>query len=274
MPPPRLIPRPLPSHPQKPNTTAPTTAPPKIHKTVSTAAILKRKPMAALHAHSYRAPHRRRREKGMHPLLKDYQGIYFPILPSGLFYYFQPSDLGFGFGVWNDIARCLASAEAKATSSLSTAHAALQARVDTVKDANAGTLSTLQTQYLALLAPLDDNDPETTTTATAITATTGTGIAQQIEIFRADLLRGERELERLWRVWGEAQGEIEGMGEGGGDVRKGWERVVRERIGEMEGEVMEAGREAVRGLGEMEKEIDRKLREDQAKLVAMMFGEE
>ncbi|KFY74721.1 hypothetical protein V498_09966, partial [Pseudogymnoascus sp. VKM F-4517 (FW-2822)] len=116
--------------------------------------------MAALHAPSYRAPHRRRREKGMHPLLKDYQ------------------------------ARCLASAEAKATSSLSTAHAALQARVDTVKDTNADTLSTLQTQSLALLAPLDDDDPETST---------GTGIAQQIEIFRADLLRGERELDRLWR---------------------------------------------------------------------------
>ncbi|OBT65292.1 hypothetical protein VE03_04555 [Pseudogymnoascus sp. 23342-1-I1] len=245
----RLIPRPVPSRPRKP-TTAPTAAPPKIQKTVSTAAILKRKPMAALHSHSYRAPHRRQRDKGVHPLVRDYQ---------------------------DDVASCLASAESRATTSLSDAHAELLARVGAVKDTNTTTLHTLQTQSDALLAPLDapevDDTIPTTTTTTA--TTTKTILSEQIATFRADLLKREKELEKLWKLRDEAQGEIEKLGEGGyGDVLGGWEGEVRERIVVMEGEVEEAGREAVRGVEGMEKEIDRKLREDQAKLVAMMFGEE
>lgn len=81
-----------------------------------------------------------------------------------------------------------------------------------------------------------------------------TGLGRQIETFRADLLKGKKELDRLWKLWREAQGEIEKEGEGGyRDVLKGWEEEVRERIAEMERDVQEAGREAVRGVGEAEK---------------------
>ncbi|KFZ04527.1 hypothetical protein V502_10082, partial [Pseudogymnoascus sp. VKM F-4520 (FW-2644)] len=187
--PPRLIPRPAPSHApaSKPAlATAPSTRS-KQHKTISTAAILKRKPMAALYSHSHRAPHRRRREKGVHPLVRDYQ---------------------------DDLSHCLASAESRATSSLADAHAGLLARVEVVKNTNSTTLSTLQTQSSAVLAPLDGPEIDGATT-TNPGENKDTGLGRQIETFRADLLRGERELERLWGLWSEAQGEIEKEGEGG-----------------------------------------------------------
>ncbi|OBT75868.1 hypothetical protein VF21_04416 [Pseudogymnoascus sp. 05NY08] len=241
----RLIPRPLrPSHASKPPPVPIASAPPtrtkaRTHKTVSTAGILKRKPMEAIytHNHGHRAAHRRRREKSGHPLVRDYK---------------------------DDVANCRDSAESNAVAALAGAHADLVARVGEVKNSNTTLLSTLQTQSEALLAPLEETE-----------ASKGAGyIGQQIETFRAQLSAGEKELERLWTLWDEAQGEIEKLGGEGGDVSKGWEEEVRERIGEMEGEVGEAGREAVRGMGEAEKEIDKKLREDQAKLVAMMFGGE
>lgn len=150
----------------------------------------------------------------------------------------------------DDLSQCLASAESRATSSLADAHADLLARVDIVKNTNSTTLSTLQTQSSAVLAPLDEPEIDSITATT----TTKTGVAEQIETFRADLLRGEKELARLWGLWSEAQEEIEKEGEGGyKDVLKGWQGEVRERIVEMERDVQEAGREAVRGVGEAEK---------------------
>lgn len=150
------------------------------------------------------------------------------------------------------MAHCLAAAELRAIASLSAAHTELLSRVEVIKDSNTTTLSTLHTQSEALLAPLHDTEVSVSTATTA-TATTTT-IGEQIETFRADLLRGEKELERLWGLWDEAQKEIEELGGGKeGDVRRGWEEEVRERIAEMEGYVAEAGREAVRAMGEAEK---------------------
>lgn len=137
--------------------------------------------------------------------------------------------------------------------SLTDAYAGLVARVEVVKNSNSSTLSTLQTQSDALLAPLDGPGIDG-----AITASSGenkdTGPGRQIETFRAHLLRGEKELDRLWKLWSEAQEEIEKEGEGGyKEVLKGWEDEVREKVADMEREVQKAGREAVRGVGEAEK---------------------
>ncbi|ELR08647.1 hypothetical protein VC83_03877 [Pseudogymnoascus destructans] len=214
----------------------------KKHKTISTASILKRKPMAALYTHRrrhrHRASHHRHREKSGHPLMRDYQ---------------------------DDVAKCRDSAESNAAVALSDAHAKLVAKVDKIKSSNTTTLSTLQTQSEALLAPLEETEVDTATTGNA-------EVGKQIEMFRAQLAAGEKELKHLWELWDEAQGEIEKLGrEGAGDMLKGWEEEVRERIGEMEEEAGEAGREAVKAMGEAEKEIDKKLREDHEKLVATMF---
>ncbi|OBT94836.1 hypothetical protein VE01_06379 [Pseudogymnoascus verrucosus] len=202
--------------------------------------------MATLHTHKHRASRRRRREKSRegksgHPLMRDYE---------------------------DDVAKCRESAQSNAVAALATAHTDLLTKVGAVKTTNTTLLSTLQTQFSALLLPLNDTEIATTGNATR-------GVSEQIESFRAQLAAGERELKRLWGLWDEAQGEIEKLGrEGGGGVMKGWEEEVRDRIGGMEREVEEAGREAVRGMGEAEKEIDKKLRDEQAKLVAMMFREE
>ncbi|OBT46614.1 hypothetical protein VE00_01839 [Pseudogymnoascus sp. WSF 3629] len=208
------------------------------HKTISTAPILKRKPMAAIYSHRRRHAHQRRREKSGHPLMRDYK---------------------------DDVAKCRDHAESKAITALSNAHTHLLSKVNTIKTTNTTLLTTLSTQSSALLLPLDSTDISATTT-------TG-GVGVQIENFRARLAAAEKELERLWGKWDEAQGEIEKLGEGGG-VMKGWEEEVKERIAEMEREVGEAGREAVKAVGEAEKEIDKKLREDQAQLVEMMFKAE
>ena len=153
----------------------------------------------------------------------------------------------------DDLSNCLASAESRATSSLADAHAELLVWVDAIKNTNSTTLSTLQTQSDALLAPLDYSEIDSTTT-TNHGENKDTALGRQIETFRADLSRREKELTRLWNLWNEAQEEIEKEGEGGyRDVLKGWEGEVRERIAEMEWEVQEAGREAVRGVGDAEK---------------------
>ncbi|OBT89788.1 hypothetical protein VE02_00875 [Pseudogymnoascus sp. 03VT05] len=153
------------------------------------------------HSNSYRASHRRRREKSGHPLVRDYK---------------------------DDVANCRDSVESSAVAALADAHAKLVNKVGEIKTTNTTLLSTLQTQSEALLAPLEETE-----------ASMGVvDIGQQIETFRAQLAAAEKELERLWTLWNEAQGEIEKLTEEGGD------------------------------------EIDKKLREDQAKLVAMMFGGE
>jgi septation ring formation regulator EzrA len=142
----------------------------------------------------------------------------------------------------DDVAKCRDHAESKAISALSNAHTTLISKVNTIKTTNTTLLTTLSTQSSALLLPLPDTEISTTT-----------GIGEQIESFRARLAAAEKELERLWGKWDEAQGEIEKLGEEGAGVMKGWEEEVRERIAEMEGEVQEAGREAVKAVGEAEK---------------------
>ncbi|KFY34718.1 hypothetical protein V495_08119, partial [Pseudogymnoascus sp. VKM F-4514 (FW-929)] len=239
--PPRLIPRP-----SSPVVGLPTRSKTKHHKTISTAAILKRKPMEALSGHSKRAAHRRRREKVMHPLMMDYQ---------------------------DDMTAVLASASSRASSSLSGAHAGLLARVGIIKNSNSTLLSTLQTQSGAALAPLDVQTTDEQTTEVA------GDLAHQLTTFRTSLLAAEEKLTHLWTLWTSAQEEIEAIGEevrgtvegGYKHVLAGWEDEVREKVAEMEGEVKLAGEEAVKRMGEAEKEIDRRLREEQARLVAEMF---
>lgn len=144
---------------------------------------------------------------------------------------------------------CLASAESRATSSLSDAHASLLARVGKVKDSNTTLISTLQAQCSAALAPLNGTEVDGAATGKELVK-----LGQHIETFRAQLAGGETELKRLWGLWSEAQEEIEKVGKGGyNDELKGWEGEVRERVAEMKREVGEAGREAVRGVGEAEK---------------------
>ncbi|KFX93164.1 hypothetical protein V490_04974, partial [Pseudogymnoascus sp. VKM F-3557] len=238
--PPRLIPRP--SSPSGP----PTRSKAKHHKTISTAAILKRKPMEALSGHSKRAAHRRRREKAVHPLMMDYQ---------------------------DDMTAVLASASSRASSSLFGAHAGLLARVGVIKDSNSTLLSTLKTQSVAALAPLDAQ-PTNEQTTDGTSSAAARELAHQLTTFRTSLLATEEKLTHLWSLWTTAQEEIEAIGEevhgsvegGYKHVLAGWEAEVREKVGEMEGEVKQAGHEAVKRMGDAEKEVDRRLREEQARL--------
>lgn len=170
----------------------------------------------------------------------------------------------------------LASASSRASSSLSGAHAGLLARVGIIKNSNSTLLSTLQTQAGAALAPLDNQATDEQTTEVA------GELAHQLTTFRASLLATEEKLAHLWTLWTSAQEEIETIGEevrgtvegGYKHVLAGWEAEVREKVAEMEGEVRQAGHEAVKRMGEAEKEVDRRLREEQARLVAEMFGGE
>ncbi|KFZ10468.1 hypothetical protein V501_05181, partial [Pseudogymnoascus sp. VKM F-4519 (FW-2642)] len=148
--------------------------------------------MATLHTHRRRhrrASHQRRREKSRggksgHPLMRDYE---------------------------DDVAKCRESAQSNAAAALADAQAELVAKIGVVKTSNTTLLTTLQTQFSALLLPLDNTELDITTTGNAA------GVREQIESFRAQLAAGERELKRLWALWDEAQGEIEKMGgEGGG----------------------------------------------------------
>jgi hypothetical protein len=152
--------------------------------------------------------------------------------------------------------------------------------VGIIKNSNSTLLSTLQIQSGAALAPLDVQPTNEQTTNGTSSVAVG-DIAHQLTTFRTSLLATEENLTRLWTIWDSAQEEIEAIGEevrgsvegGYKHVLAGWETEVREKVGEMEGEVKLAGGEAVRRMGEAEKEIDRRLREEQARLVAEMFGE-
>lgn len=233
-------------------------------KTVSTAAVLKRKPMKEV----YRTRIRHRRRETEHPLFLDYQGNCLVHIGSTTSLVFV-SEAKF---MLDDMEASRAQLESDAKASLEESHQELLNSLQATKARNNETVATAKLHMDAILAPLADMKITTKIITKSGSKTTKTvNIGEQVDDFRAQLAIAETELKQQWERWDEAQRELAELGvevlgkdatgaEGVGKLVRGyaadkevWDTELSEQFDLVEKEIEAAGKDAIEKLVAAEK---------------------